>query len=247
MALNQRKCILLGMNSLGSVQYFDGGIMLVADRALYLGTNMSATGNQHFELSAWIISTTATLNKLALFWKKAPASTTWKQRAHDAVIASKLLYGLESASLTDAEYARLGAFQIKALRKMLGITHSYHSHISSEVVMETANLRIRLKGGKTIAKMSEQIINRQSKFMAHLMKVGEDDLTKTSAIDHNGIRIYAGHKRTGRPRIKWYDQVLNACFDRLVSLGLLLPNWRDDMRIDEAIHVVLETAADREL
>ena len=82
-------------------------------------------------------------------------STTWKLRVHDAVITSKLLYGLEFASLTDAEYARLDAFQIKALRKMLGITHSYHSHVSNEVVMETANLIIRLQGGKTITRMSE--------------------------------------------------------------------------------------------
>ena len=99
------------MNSLGSVQHLDGGIMLVAGRAPYLGTNMSAKGNPHFGPSARIISTTATLNKLDLFWKKALASTTWKLRVHDAVITSKLLNGLEPASLTDAEYARFGSFQ----------------------------------------------------------------------------------------------------------------------------------------
>lgn len=132
--LNQRKCILLGMSSFGNAQYLDGGIMPVADRAPYLGTNMSAKGNPHFELSTKITSTTATLNKLDMFWKKAPVSTTWKLRVHDAAIISKLLYGLESASLTDAEYARLDAFQIKALRKMLGITYSYHSHVSNEAV-----------------------------------------------------------------------------------------------------------------
>ena len=64
------------------------------------------------------------------------------------------------------------------------------------------------------------------------MRAGEDDLTKTCAIDQNCIKVFAGHKRTGRPNIKWYEQVLNACFDRVVSLELLLPNWRDDMRID---------------
>ena len=95
--------------------------------------------------------------------------------------------------------------------------------------------------------MSEELARRQIKFMAHLMRAGEDDLIKTCAIDHNGFRISAGHKRTGVPRIKWYDQVMNACFNRLVSLGLLLPNWRDDMRIGEAIHKVFETAADDEL
>ena len=63
MKLNQSKCILLGMNSLGSVQYLDGGFMPIADRAPYLGTNMSAKGNPHFEISIRIINTTTTLNK----------------------------------------------------------------------------------------------------------------------------------------------------------------------------------------
>ena len=78
---------------------------------------MSAKGNPHFEISIRIINTTTTLNKLDLFWKKAPVSTTWKLRVHDAAISSKLLYGLESASLTNAEYERLYSLQIKALRK----------------------------------------------------------------------------------------------------------------------------------
>ena len=83
--------------------------------------------------------------------------------------------------------------------------------------------------------------------MAHLMRAGEDDLTKTCAINHDGARISAGHKRIGRPRIKWYDQVMEACLERLASLGMLLPDWREEIRTDEAIHMVLEAAAEREL
>ena len=41
---------------------------------------------------------------------------------------------------------------------------------------------------------------------------------KTCTVDNNGFRITAGFKRTGRPRIKWYDQVMNSCFDRLVKI-----------------------------
>ena len=33
MRLNQNKCILLGMNSLGGAQYSDGGLMPMAERA----------------------------------------------------------------------------------------------------------------------------------------------------------------------------------------------------------------------
>ena len=145
MKLNQSKCILLGMNSLGSVQYLDVGYMPIADRAPYLGTNMSAKGNPRFEIRTRITNTTTTLNKLDLFWKKAPASTTWKLRVHGAVTSSKLLRGLASASLTNAEYERLHSFQMKALRKALGIKHSYHSRVSNEVVMQRSNQRIRLQ------------------------------------------------------------------------------------------------------
>ena len=85
---------------------------------------------------------------------------------HGAEIPNKLLYGLESASLTGAEYERLDAFQIKALKTKLGITHSYQSHVSNAVVMETTNLNIRLKGGKTITitRMSEKLISKQIRF-----------------------------------------------------------------------------------
>ena len=71
---------------------------------------------------------------------------------------------------------------------MLGIKHSYRSHVSNEVVMETANLRIRLKRGETIKKMSDKLKDKQIKFMAHLLRSGEEDLTKTCAINHDGSR-----------------------------------------------------------
>ena len=87
--------------------------MPVANRAPYLGTNMSAKGNPHFEISIRITNTTTTLNKLDMFWKKAPVSTIYKLRVHDAVISNKLLYGLESASLTHAEHEKLDSCQIK--------------------------------------------------------------------------------------------------------------------------------------
>ena len=83
--------------------------------------------------------------------------------------------------------------------------------------------------------------------MAHLLRSEENDIMKTCTLDNNGMIITAGFKRTGRPRIKWYDQVMNSCFDRLVEMNLLLPNWREYIRDEEAKHVVLQTAIDREI
>ena len=130
---------------------------------------------------------------------------------------------------------------------MLGIGHSYRSHVSNKVVIETANLRIRLKRGQTIKKMSDKLKDRQIKFMAHLIRSGEEDLTKTCAINHDGSRLNAGCKRTARPRIKWYDQVMEACFQKLVVLGILLPNWMVYIRYDEAVLMVHTAAVEREI
>ena len=83
--------------------------------------------------------------------------------------------------------------------------------------------------------------------MAHLLRSEENDIMKTCTLDDNGMRITAGFKRTGRPRIKRYDQVMKSCFDGLVKMNLLLPNWREYIRDDEAKQVVLQTAIDREI
>jgi hypothetical protein len=95
--------------------------------------------------------------------------------------------------------------------------------------------------------MSEKLISRQIEFIANLMGSGEEDLTKTCAINHNGSRVSAGHKRIGRPRIKCYDQVIEACLQRLVSLGVLLPDWSEYIRTEDAIHMVHTAAMEREL
>ena len=95
--------------------------------------------------------------------------------------------------------------------------------------------------------MSDKLKDRQIKFMARLIRSGEEDLTKTCAINHDGSRLNAGFKRTGRPRIKWYDQVMEACLQRLVTLGILLPNWTEYMRYDEAILMVHTAATEREI
>ena len=92
--------------------------------------------------------------------------------------------------------------------------------------------------------MSDKLKDRQIKFMAHLIRSEKDDLTKTCAINHDGSRSNAGCKRTGRPRIKWYDQVMEACIQRLISLGILLPDWNEHMRHDEAILMVHTAAAE---
>ena len=57
---------------------------------------------------------------MKLFWQKANTTIRWQLQVLNAVIRSKLLYGLECIQLTKAEISRRNAFQNQALRRIVG-------------------------------------------------------------------------------------------------------------------------------
>ena len=72
------------------------------------------------------ISTCMTiLKKLDLYWLHANPSKKQKLLVYDAVIRSKLLYGLESAALNNTVKHSLDRFQMKGIRKILGVTTTF--------------------------------------------------------------------------------------------------------------------------
>ena len=72
---------------------------------------------------------TTTANRLKLFWNKADTTIKWKLQVYDAIISSKLLYGLETMQLTQGEKNRLNAFQNRDIRRIL---HIPPTHINRE-------------------------------------------------------------------------------------------------------------------
>ena len=64
-----------------------------------------------------------TWKKMAPFWKDSQLGVKYKIIVYDAVIRSKIVYGLESARLTDALKFKLKAFQLRGLRQILQAKH----------------------------------------------------------------------------------------------------------------------------
>eukprot|EP00972_Heterocapsa_arctica_P028924 4256074-Heterocapsa_arctica.AAC.1 len=93
------------------------------------------------------------LKKLRTFWTKSPASIKWKLRMYDAVIVSNLCYGQDALSLSESDHAKLGAFQIRGLRNILGIKHLFWSRVANKDILIQANVRARLPPDKKIFKM----------------------------------------------------------------------------------------------
>ena len=71
------------------------------------------------EVSARIAACMVTLKKLDIFWRHSDWPERFKIQALDAVLRSKLLYGLETAELGSPLLNKLDVFQLKGLRKIL--------------------------------------------------------------------------------------------------------------------------------
>ena len=59
---------------------------------------------------------------------------------YNAVIVSKLTYGLDSLQLTDGLVARIDAFQMRGIRHILRIEHAYWSRKSNEEIQAKTNM-----------------------------------------------------------------------------------------------------------
>ena len=93
--------------------------------------------------------------------------------------------------------------------------------------------------------MFKQLEQRQITLFAHLLRAPEDDEMKQIAVQPNGKRVWAGFRRVGRPKLKWYKVVRSATIDKLTSLNILLANWNNEISEIEILQVIIDTAHDR--
>ena len=69
--------------------------------------------------------------QLHVYWEATNASNKWKLIIYDAIVRRKLLYGLETVQLTQGILKKLDVFQLKGLRKILGMTTTYINRANS--------------------------------------------------------------------------------------------------------------------
>ena len=78
------------------------------------------------------------------FWDKADCSIAWKLNVYDAVIVAKLLCGLETVCLIEEHKNKLNAFQVKGIRRILGIPPTFIDRsCTNDMAMQRANENIR--------------------------------------------------------------------------------------------------------
>ena len=163
--------------------------------------------------------------RLDAFWKHCDCSTKFKILVYDAMIKSKLTYGLDTIELTAAMQKRLNAFQIKGLRKILGLKHVYYDRRNTnEYVLKSAEEAINIRTGKhkkytTIKTVTDIINDKKAKLLGHIIRADNEDPMRQVTFVRDSINInYTNKRRVGRPRGKWVESTLKQAWSYENSL-----------------------------
>ena len=159
---------------------------------------------------------------------------------------SQLIYGLNAQHLTPALITRLNTFHIKGLRYILGIEHSYYSHVTNEEIIGKANLVLNKKDIetltwnqfivdsnvdpakiKTTTLVGDLVLLRQQKLLGHILRRDSTDILREPTVDSDLNRPQQTYKRVGQPRDKWLEDNIERTFMRL---------FREDYNHDNLEH-----------
>jgi len=150
-----------------------------------------------------------------VFFRHGNCTFAKKLEVFNAVLVSKLLYGLESTVLNQSLLKRLDAFLFKGLRKMLHIPTTFVDRTYSNAhILEKTNSVLSEAGAKELVLLSEAHSKRRRVLLAKLVVCGENDPSATATFNTNNFKPHDyGKKRVGRPRLNWLRSTLEDAWE----------------------------------
>ena len=129
----------------------------------------------------------------------------WKIIVSDAVLKSKLLHGLESAMLNTAALRKIDSFQLKGLRRILGMSSSYVDRRNTNArVLEEASRRAGGPNAEhTVQLYSEAYKKGRRASCTRILARSKSDPVRHTTLDETDALWNFVGKRIGRPRDKW--------------------------------------------
>ena len=200
-----------------TIYFKNGKTVKNKQEAKYLGCWLNDKGDPEREVKQRIANCMTVLKKLDIYWREANPSISQKINVHDAIIRSKLLYGLESTAMSDTVKRKLDTFQLKGLRKILNIKTTYVDRSKDNMtVMQTARLHIAHdKPSKQYKTYSEIYEERKIQYLNKIILAEEGDSMKSLTFQPETItrvqfQMRPGVKRRiGKPRTKWVETTMD--------------------------------------
>ena len=169
------------------IKFKDGTKVKRKPEVTYLGCQINQYSNITQEISKRIACCMTILKRLDIFWRHCDVKNAFKINTLDAVIRSKLLYGIDSAQLTTSNQRRIEVFQLKGLRKTLKMTTTYvDRHNSNAEVFRRANELIKkMKRKKENTKHCQTICNMLSKQQNEKIITNTQNESRTPSKTHH--------------------------------------------------------------
>ena len=166
----------------------------------YLGTTLAEDGRIRSERGRRIGIARADFDTLSRVWNHSALGRKRKLSIYQALVESKLLYGLATVCMNVAELRRLNGFQNKCLRKILGIAPSFISRVSNKTVVQHASCKTA----------SAQLLGMQLRLLRKVVIAEPEHPLRLSCLVGDTLQPLASFyiRRVGRPRKEWLSTVL---------------------------------------
>ena len=242
--LNYGKCVNRTANQrVSSVRFSpDGpaaGRLVPRQRsATYLGTLLTDTFDNKAEIANRLGDCIATCNRLKIFWKKASTSIKWKIQVFNAIIRSKLLYGLECIQLTNAEISKLNAFQNKSLRRILGKPPTF---LDREQTNQRIYQEIRQIYHCNFEHFGDTWRKAKLRLFGHILRSSRSDPLNQVVFHADNLRPRTVlTRRVGRPKSDWLLETYADAYKQIAG-----PITMFDHNNDAHLQIVKQQALQR--
>ena len=142
-----------------------------------------------------------TWQKLGPFFKHSNCTNKFKLQVYQSVVASKLLYGLETAQLNCSTQRKLDTFQLRGIRQILHITTTFvnRTHTNPYVYEQASQVM-----GRTLLPLSQQYNLRKATKFLTLLKDNAVKQEQLITVNLTTLRPpTTGPLRVGNPRDNW--------------------------------------------
>ena len=182
-----------------SVRTPAGTALRPEESMLYLSSVIQSDRRLGCEISRKIGAATAFFNALKTIWRHRGICLARKCNLFEALVMSKVLYGLSCTWPLKAEIRRLDGFQARCLRQIIGVKPAFISRVSNFQVREKARaeaLSLKLKTMQT--NLMRRVIKEPKKKVLR-----EVIFCRSSSVFKHCLFV----RKVGRPRQNWMDEV----------------------------------------
>ena len=117
----------------------------------------------------------------------------------DSCVVTRVMYGLQSAWLNQAERRRIDGFHARCLRSILKIPHAYYSRVSNATVLTRAQAR----------PLSTRLLQQHLIYFSKLARSDGRDPARACIFAEGSLEAAPldDIRRRGRPRLEWGTEV----------------------------------------